>query len=400
MAPTIHRVFIFATALVACSSGSTDAQEDPGATGDDAAVGAAGNPAGAGGTRGGAGGSTAGAKGTGGAAGTAGTTATASGTGPWVPVDQGGRKAFYMFASPNIDRVLYWDSGQKKLFASTDKGTTWTALAAVSSGAAVDAMMQTAIWDPADPTDQTFWIGGMYGSAGVYHTTDGGATFSPACFAHTESFAVDISDPARKTLLASDHGGGLALSTDGGVTCDDALPNVKAADATIKNANVPYIVDSKTFLVSSWGPDAVLRTTDGAATWTKVSTQAASNQMLVAPDGTLLYGLIWDRGVLFSKNHGATWAQGIGYGTLDGRPGSQDGAFLADGRLAWIAKRTTDNTQQLLVSSDYKKFTPLREPFPVVQMGVGDQCLGVIYSKASNALYTWTRNGKISRADL
>jgi hypothetical protein len=375
-----------------------DSPEDEVSAGDQATGGSAGAGGGAAGAKAGGSG-VAGAKA--GGSGAAGGAIAGTGVGPWTPVDgNGSRKAFYMFASPNIDRVLYWDSGGKKLFATTDKGGTWTALAGVSSAEPVDAMMQTAIWDPADSTDNTFWIGGMYGSVGVYHTTDGGATFGTTCFRHTESFSVDVADPAHKTLLAADHGGALALSVDGGLTCTDALPNLKKADAGITSAFVPYVVDASTFLVSSRGSEGIFRTADGGATWKKLSTQAASNQLLVGPDGTFVYGLIWDRGVLYSKDRGATWVQGIGWGTLDGAPGSQEGAFLADSSLVWIKKRTTANTQQLMVSSDYKKFTDFREPFPVVQMGVGDQCLGVIYSKASNSLYTWTRNGKISRSDL
>ena len=53
-----------------------------------------------------------------------------------------------------------------------------------------------------------------------------------------------------------------------------------------------------------------------------------------------------------------------------------------------------------MVASDATKFVNFLSPFPVIHMDWADQSVGVVYSKATNSLYTYTRYGKISRWDL
>ena len=224
------------------------------------------------------------------------------------------------------------------------------------------------VFDPADATDNTFWVTGIYGAVGVYYTNDGGKTFSSTCFQHMETSSVDLTDPARKTILGSTHGADLILSTDGGKTCASILGALKTADPAIKSANSPLIVDSQTFLVAVGGyggTDGVFRSTDAGKTWTKVATQAPCQPIIVGPDGTYVYALYWNRGIIYSHDQGMTWAQGIGYGKLDyGLGEGRSGTFLDDGRLVFIRALTKSGDQQLLVSSDYKTFTNYLDRFP------------------------------------
>jgi len=84
------------------------------------------------------------------------------------------------------------------------------------------------------------------------------------------------------------------MSTDGGKTCTPMLDKLKTADAGISRTQVPYIVDTKTFLVSAGGfggTDGIFRSADGGTTWTKVNAQAPSQNLLVGPDGSYFYSL-------------------------------------------------------------------------------------------------------------
>jgi hypothetical protein len=333
----------------------------------------------------------------------AGGSATVNGSCTWVAVEAG-HMAFYMAAAPHVDSVYMFDKDQKQLYVTTNDGAMWTALAKTTTdGKAIDALMLKIIFDPADPTDNTFWAGGIYGASGVYYTKDGGKTASSTCFTHTQTVSVDLTDPARKTLLATDHGGALFMSIDGGKTCTPILDKVKAADAGVSRAQVPYIVDTKTFLVSTGGfggTEGIFRSTDGGNAWTKVATQAPSQNLLVGPDGSFFYSLFWNRGLMKSSDKGLTWASTIGYGTLESGLESTTSAFIGDGRMVHIKMLTKMGNQQLLVSSDFKAFANFLAPFPTDHMDWADQSVGVVYSPPANKLYTYTRYGKISRCDL
>jgi hypothetical protein len=329
--------------------------------------------------------------------------AQVNGSCTWAAIEAG-HMAFYMAAAPHADAVYMFDKDQKQLYVTTNDGAMWTALAKTTSdGKAVDALMLKIIFDPADMTDNTFWAGGIYGASGVYYTKDGGKSFSSTCFAHIETESVDLTDPARKTILAADHGGAFFMSTDGGKTCTPILDKLKAADAGVSRVQVPYIVDSKTFLVSTGGfggTDGIFRSTDGGGTWSKVNTNAPSQNLLVGPDGAYFYSVFWNRGLLKSTDKGLTWTQTIGYGTLESGLESTTSTFLGDGRLVHIKMLTKSGPQQLLISTDFKAFTNFEAPFPTDHMDWPDQSVGVVYSPPANKLYTYTRYGKISRCDL
>lgn len=403
----------------ACSAGDPAASGANETAGDNSTPSAGGGPvatSGAGGansTTGGAGsqGSTAGAGGSkpiGGSGGTNGTggaggAASVNGSCAWLPVEAG-HLAFYMAAAPHVDRVYMFDKDQKQLYVSSNDGGMWTALAkSTVDGKAFDALLLKIIFDPADATDNTFWAGGIYGASGVYYTKDGGKTVTSTCFTHTQTTSVDLTDPERKTILATDHGGAFFMSVDGGKTCTPMLGKLQAADSAVSRVNVPYIVDTKTFIVGTGGyggTDGIFRSTDGGNTWAKVGAQAPSQNLVVGPDGSFFYSLVWNRGLLRSSDKGLTWASTIGYGTLESGMESVTSTFIGDGRLAHVKMLTKSGNQQLVISSDFKTFTNFLAPFPTDHMDWPDQSVGVVYSPPANKLYTYTRYGKISRCDL
>jgi hypothetical protein len=326
----------------------------------------------------------------------------------WVPVDNNGAyKAFCMAAAPHVNRV-YFEMDKQALYVTTNNGTSWTPLSHnTTNGKAFDASILQVTFDPADTADNTFWAGGTYGSAGLYYTKDGGQTWLALCFNHTQNFAIDFTDPERKTILASSHTGDFFRSTDGGVTCTSILDKFGTADTGITSGGNPFIIDTKTFVArcgngAGWaGTDGILRSTDGGDTWTRVLSLTISQQILVNPiDGSWIGCLPWSRGLIRSTDKGLHWLGKIGYGTLESGAESICGTFLPDGRYVHIKMMTTSGNQQLMISTNYVTFTNFLDPFPATGMNLADQCLGVVYSKPGNMLYTYTRYGKISRSDV
>ena len=372
-----------------------------------------GSPDNAGGTAAGAGGgsATGGVSATGGTKATGGSATGGSGGGAPVTANEGcswvdiahGHKSFYLGASPHKNRIYLPDSDQKKLFVSSDNGDTWTQLAATpTDGKAFDAIVEKMVWDPADTTDNTFWVGGMYGSAGIYHTTDGGKTFRSNCFEHIDSFSIDLADPEHKSIVASAHGGTPYYSLDGGVTCSPLLPKLQAADAGIQNGWVPYVIDGSIFLISSGGfggTEGIWRTTDKGATWTLATNKSVAQDLAVGPDGTYVYDQFWNRGLLISTDQGVSWKSTIGYGTLESGFGIT-GTFIGDGRFVNIKATSKTGMEQLLISSDYTHFKNFLAPFPASAPGDGS-IIGVVYSVPGNKIYTYSnQSGHISRCDL
>src|SRR5574340_584069 len=121
------------------------------------------------------------------------------------------------------------------------------------------------VFDPEDSS--VFWVSGCYGDA-PFKTEDGGKTFQRlGKLAHADGVAVDLADPARKTLLLGLHeqSQSLQLSRDGGNTWTKIGANLPADS---NHSTDPIVIDSKTFLINTagWKPQATLgiyRTEDG-----------------------------------------------------------------------------------------------------------------------------------------
>ncbi len=106
------------------------------------------------------------------------------------------------FAKPDEDLVIAGVAGQG-LWSSADGGETWTHMGEGKGSDVISHRPTTIVFDPAT-TDQ-FWEAGIYGNA-AYRTSDDGQTFTVLGDAqHCDLLSVDLSDPARKTLLAGGH---------------------------------------------------------------------------------------------------------------------------------------------------------------------------------------------------
>jgi hypothetical protein len=156
----------------------------------------------------------------------------------------------------------------------------------------VAGQVKLTVRDPKTPT--TFWESGIYGwqdpwTMGVFVTKDNGQSFKgylqlSIIQSHQDSVSVDFKDPERKTQLSGGHEQKQVLfrSTDSGANFVDIG---KALPAGLGFCTGTHVIDSQDFLVgcaASWSgsPGAVVRSSDGGATFTKVSTQGVKERTL------------------------------------------------------------------------------------------------------------------------
>ncbi|MDQ2733357.1 MAG: hypothetical protein M3Y56_17040, partial [Armatimonadota bacterium] len=118
--------------------------------------------------------------------------------------------------APGKDEVIVGVSA-KGLWSTVDRGKTWVHLGDKDK-VQINNRPYQIVFDPKDAN--TFWESGSYG-AGVFKTTDGGNSFQQlGSIGHVDGLAIDLDDPARKTLLTGPHeqGRSLTMSLDGGAT--------------------------------------------------------------------------------------------------------------------------------------------------------------------------------------
>jgi photosystem II stability/assembly factor-like uncharacterized protein len=230
------------------------------------------------------------------------------------------------------------------------------------------------VYDPAHPG--TFWEAGIYNGGGVYRTDDNGTTFKElGSIRHTEGVGVDLTDPARRTLVATIHETpAVWRSTDGGQNWTDqsaALPPGMGL------AGQPLVIDAQTYLVGSYRGDnaGVLRTTDGGTSWTVAHKGSVIGVPLVARSDGAIYWVLDSGGVIRSVDKGATWTQVARDGST--WPGAGMINELPDGRLAAIGR------QVVIVSADqgstWRALGP-GLPFPPS---------GLVYAPYRKAFFAW-----------
>jgi len=165
------------------------------------------------------------------------------------------------------------------------------------------------VYDPTTPTR-----GGSPASTnggGVYKTVDNGVTFKAlGNVTHTDSVAVDFSDPSRMTLLAGGHE---SARSSGGLWMvrhlDNVGLNLPAGSSFSSNA---VVFDAQTHIVGLSGYAGKLRDLqDDGRRNLVVSTNTAgpSPAPLVASDGSVWWTIIYSNGILRSTDKGATFTK-------------------------------------------------------------------------------------------
>jgi photosystem II stability/assembly factor-like uncharacterized protein len=279
-------------------------------------------------------------------------------------------------ARPDLDMVIA-SVAQQGLWSSTGGTDMWSRLGTGSGSATITNRASTIIFDPANPG--TFWESGIYNGGGVYRTDDNGVTFRQlGNLTHVEALSVDLSDPARNTLLATIHESPSAfLSTDGGKTWKDLSSGLPP---DIGFASGPVVIDRLTFLLgSSHGSGSnVLRSSDAGVSWTPVYDSGVVGSPLRAnSDGAMYWLLERTYAIITSTDSGQTWT--LIAPKSETTPTGSSLAFLElpDARLAAVGR------DRVIISADHgASWAAVGPPMPITP-------LGMIYSPYRKSFYIW-----------
>jgi len=183
---------------------------------------------------------------------------------------------------------------------------------------------------------------------GIYHSLDGGKTWSRAGLASTSQIArvlIDPRDPQRLIVaalgdpFADNPARGIFRSTDGGHNWEKVLyagPAVGASDVVMDPRNPDILLAGLwRFRRSAWNftsggdDDGIYRSTDGGTHWTRLrgaglpATPTGRIGLAIAPsDSNRIYALIESsEGLLWrSDDGGATWTKTSSNTLIDERP--------------------------------------------------------------------------------
>jgi photosystem II stability/assembly factor-like uncharacterized protein len=276
-------------------------------------------------------------------------------------------------ARPDRDEVIAGVARQG-LWSSLNGSRTWTRLGQGNGSAVISNRPTSITYDPSHPA--TFWETGIYNGGGLYQTTDNGVTFKQlGNLTHSDLVSVDLSDPARKTMLSGRHEkSNRYRSDDGGGTWVD-LSSKLPPDVGFTTS--PLVLDSRLHLLGTrfLATSGVFRTTDGGASWSRVFQGAVSGPALVAKsDGAVYWLLDNGNGLIRSTDKGLTWRTVVGAGVFS--PFAAGLIELPDGRLASFGT-------SVLISADHgATWRPVGQPLPYAPTGI-------IYAANRLAFYAW-----------
>jgi hypothetical protein len=201
---------------------------------------------------------------------------------------------------------VYMIVNRKGVWKSTDSGKTFARV----DGGKVSGRCETSYSLNADPAGgriACFMLDGKCAWTG-----DGGKTWTPMTDVgrNWDYAAVDWSAADVKNIFAGLHesGGQTLTSIDGGKSWKKLFK-----DQGFDRTGGLGIFDARTLVYTQKGK-GIQRSTDGGATWTKVSDLEPIGRVAVVHKGTAYW--LGREGLIVSKNRGETWSvQGKGAGT-------------------------------------------------------------------------------------
>jgi photosystem II stability/assembly factor-like uncharacterized protein len=173
------------------------------------------------------------------------------------------------------------------LWKSSDQGVSFARV----DGGNISGRCETGFAIDIDPAGKRLACFPVYGSAAL--GTDGGTKWQKSTAEHIDAISVDW---ATTSLLAIKHesGGTLIFSPDGAKTW-------KTIGKSFFGAG---LFDPQTFVAMN--DQGIQRSTDGGATWTKVSDLKATGQAMRVFNGNGYW--VGDQGLLVSRDKGLTWS--------------------------------------------------------------------------------------------
>ena len=296
-----------------------------------------------------------------------------------VTNDLGGEKWGFggvtMMAAVPQSEIVIAGVSETGLWMSPDNGKTWSRFGAKDAMPIANRPYQI-VFDPKNP--RTFWESGNSGP-GVFRTDDAGVSFRRlGKIENVDGIGIDFTDEQRKTIVVGIHDQPRSIqkSIDAGQTwinIGDHLPE------KTNISNDVIVFDSKNFLANAAGwkregakllAFGTFRTSDGGATFTKVSDAGPGGPALVASDGTIYWQTLWNSGLIKSTDQGRTWV------SLPG-PVKMNPIELPGGMLVAAVD------SQLHSSSDGgKTWVKFGDPIPF-------QPSGLVFCAKTRSLYAW-----------
>lgn len=173
---------------------------------------------------------------------------------------------------PHSSDIIYAGTRREGLFRSTDDGASWSKVIDVPEGYTGDKPtgIRSIVFDPANEADgksSTIYVG--VPEFGIYHSTDGGESFS--------QMPDSPDNPARMQVVDEDlyvtHSTGVALWSDG--SWKDITPSEGAGRNYVALA-VDETDNSKLVVAQRYGSfyNAIYRSSDKGETWAEINTGA------------------------------------------------------------------------------------------------------------------------------
>jgi photosystem II stability/assembly factor-like uncharacterized protein len=281
-------------------------------------------------------------------------------------------------ADPSSDLVIA-GVAQKGLWGTRDGGKTWTSLGTGAGSSPITNRISAVVWDPDHAG--TFWESGIYNGGGVYKSTDDGTTFARlGSVFHDDSVSVDLSDPARKTMLAGAHEATQKLnrSVDGGATWNDIGATLSAGAGF---CTATAVLDANTYLVGC-NSGGIYRTTNGGGSWNQVSTRGVLPQPLIASNKTIYWSGA-QGGVMKSTDQGQTFTEIANGSTASAAQAPTTLTELPDGRIVVVGK---DHLQA--TADGGQTWKPIGDPLPFAGGGFSGAS-GVTYSAKTKTFFVW-----------
>ena len=222
-----------------------------------------------------------------------------NGKGKWVPISEQVTSQVKcgwpgLTAGVAVDRTtgdVYMVVCDQGVWKSTDKGATFARV----DNKAIGGRCETGYALSVDPNGPRLACFVVYGGCGL--TADAGKTWAKFKDGHLDFGAMDW-EATGKCFVTVRHesGGKTILSTDAGASAKEIAKGVQAVG----------IFDAQTVLISKGKGQGLERSTDGGATWAKVSDEVPAGRAMVVFKGTGYWAT--EKGLLASKDKGATWA--------------------------------------------------------------------------------------------
>jgi hypothetical protein len=234
------------------------------------------------------------------------------------------------------------------VFKSSDGGSTW---AAVSAGL-TDARVHAIAVDPS--TASIVYLGTR--TAGVFKSTNGGASWSPTAMKNgfVTALAVDPVTPA--TVYAGTDSSGFFKSTDGGTTW--AANNALEA-SSIHSIVIDPVTSTNLYAATSTG---VYKSPNGGSTWVSASSGIFDenvNAVAISPrNPALLFAATNSFGIFRSLNSGTFWLSSSS-GITNSSAGVSVSAMTVDPTSGTVyAAVGQSNLSRIYKSSDGIIWTP------------------------------------------